>query len=173
MLSATAAAAAGTIAAVVVALRQVGHERKRALHAEQERDQERAAIEAERTANRRAARTAQALRVVAYPRWKVDGRTGAAESGHWQVRLGNYSDAPVFDVVVETFVGGLRVDRASQQALTPNADSLVDFGDRTDRGAPPECVLYFRDVAGVHWKREQTGGLVEVDEHRNPIERVL
>jgi hypothetical protein len=179
MLVVTGLAAAGTIAAVIVALRAIRHERDRATEesarataAEAERDAERAAVEAERTLNRVAARRAQARLVVAYPMWKtLQEMAGGNEIGYWTIQIGNYSSAPVFEVRVETYMAGARLGPgAKQSTLAPMTPSWIDHENLTNRANAPTALLYFRDVAGVRWRREQSGNLAELDEEGRPIE---
>jgi hypothetical protein len=179
MLVVTGLAAAGTIAAVIVALRAIRHERARASEesarataAEAERDAERAEVEAERTQNRIATRRSQARLVIAYPMWKtVQKMLGGNEIGYWTIQVGNYSSAPVFDVRVETYMAGTKLGPgAIQPTLAPMTQAWIDHNDLNDRAAVPTAALFFRDVAGVRWRREQSGHLAELDEEGRQVE---
>jgi len=98
-----------TFVAVLVALIGFGFEAYRARQAnhradvaEAQRDAERAAadearenFERERTERER---VVQAQLVIAWPRYQ---RQEASTVGHWRVAIGNFSDAPIFDVFAQ------------------------------------------------------------------------
>ncbi|WP_203752482.1 hypothetical protein [Cellulomonas chitinilytica] len=129
-------------------------------------DADRAAADAARIARER---RAQALLVLAYPEWHEEHRgLGGRAVGHWRVRHGNYSASPIFDVFAQAFVGSAVDSEMTSSVLVPGGAG--DFlTTATDNAAPPVAVIFFRDLAGVRWKRLQTGELIEVDENRRPI----
>ena len=130
-------------------------------------DADRAAADAERSARER---RAQALLVVAYPEFQEESRgLGGSVFGHWRIQLGNYSPSPVFDVLAQAFVEGEDGAVEATSAVLVPGGSAGFRTTLTTQGTPPVAVIFFRDIAGVRWKRLQTGELIEVDELRRSI----
>ena len=162
--------AVGTLAAVAVAVISTRHEaaarvraEARAEAAERSRDAERRTADAERATREREAaaraRTEQALLVAVWPEWHTDIVTGGGPIGHWKLKLGNFSRAPVFDLSVgATNEAGQVVAGAHLHALPPDTVKSADTEER-DREAPPRAEVVFRDLAGLTWSRKHTGEL--------------
>lgn len=163
--------ALGTVAAVAVALVGTKHARKAQAKAEAELAHERAHAANAAESAELAARRAQAEKVLAWSShvatnamlsdrgWVIDESNGLPV-----VRIANFSDAPVFDVVVmaQAF-NGKSAECWRATALEPTseariADTLMDF---EPLDGPVHAWMTFRDLAGRTWKRYQSGELVE------------
>lgn len=170
------AGAIATTAAVFIALASIRREHEATKKAEQreaeavaERDAERTTHGAERAHAAERERRAQALLVIAYP-WMegIDPTSTARQVGHWQMVVDNYSPAPVFDVRCECFIGD-ELDSFSERLVLPPGGKQLVFTTSKSPDDDPRTLVYFRDVAGVRWRRDEDGTLTEVDASRQPI----
>ncbi|MCC2307191.1 hypothetical protein [Cellulomonas chengniuliangii] len=114
-------------------------------------------------------RRAQALLVIGWAKFKPEQTMlNGATLGSWEVRVGNYSGAPVFDVRAEAIQNN-SIDKYAETPVLAPGRELVLEATSIDETSGPNAVLYFRDVAGRYWRRLQSGALSEVNEHRQPI----
>ncbi|WHP18823.1 hypothetical protein [Cellulomonas sp. ES6] len=171
------AGAIATTAAVFIAVAGIQREHKATEKAESreaaalaERDAERKQREASEARSRDEARRAQAMLVIAYPRFKASMVTGGGRAiGAWQVLVSNHSTAPIFDVHVEAFLGETRDAFADTSVLPPGEIARLETTELRPDAAEPGSVVYFRDLQNVRWRRYQDGTLAEVDDNRQPI----
>lgn len=153
--------ALATAAAVIVALAAVHHERRRAQRAEDQLKEERRSARDAAAEEAEAARRAQALLVTAWPQWEIFTHAPRPGVGRWNIKVGNFSDAPVFNVVLQAFTGINMLDaEGGARVLEPNGRATITTTHTNDLD-PPRALVYFRDLAGVWWRRQQTGGALE------------
>jgi hypothetical protein len=141
------AVAVGSVASVLLALVQIGQDRRR------------------RTDE---ARLSQARRIAAWPGEETDGRQ--------EVILLNRSDEPVYEAVVSfVFIQGaawrageeIPPDRASSSQVTtglipPGRSRVWLPGDWHGINLRPGVEIAFTDRAGIHWVRRANGDLDEL-----------
>jgi hypothetical protein len=152
---ATAAAAAGTVAAFAAALLQIRTERKARHRQENELQQQ--------------ARRAQAERISAWP-------TSDSPGGWTPIALCNRSEEPVYRAVVSLVMiqgAGARTGKELVAAgnlkwletltvIPPGEHSTTVQGGWDGRMRRPGVEVAFTDRAGVHWLRTADGSLAEI-----------
>ena len=168
------ATAIGTVSAVLAALSlglydgrvQRKRQAEELRRLETERDQARAARDAAEALEATRIREAQARKVAI---WTEDDPKWAPSLPRTVMAVGNFSDAPVFNLVVEFQTHEGPIDFKSIPSLKPGEmrtleqrNSIIGLPD--PRQIPEiieECVVTFRDVVGIVWTRDLTGALAE------------
>lgn len=132
------------------------HERRRAEH---RRVIEQRAARSER-------RRAQALRVIAWH----EVRPLKSPGGLWltHVVMLNGSTAPIFDVSVHAWADGNPdpLPITERTVLVPDVE-VVAVQPEHEHGTL-RVFCYFRDLAGVFWRRDEDGTLLELDANGDP-----
>lgn len=146
-----------------------------------ERVREDRAVRAEQARQDREAREAQADRVAAWYRcfYPEDPLLRPGKSGHWGAHIRNGSALPVYDLRVD-FVGPDGTTRAhgdpiavvppgdvhshpeGRQALLAHEHDEAGVLTWLETGDQIRLRIKFRDAAGRHWSRDESGVLSEV-----------
>lgn len=174
------AGAIATSLAVVIALwgtlhatRATARAEARAQAAEAARDHERTIAEARRDADdlkqREELRRAQAARITVWVERGGLPFVGEAEAPH-VLRVVNHSDVPAFDVRAHVFTADTASFPIIQRVVLPAGESIATvLPDNLQDDERPVAFVYFHDLAGVSWRRDQTGDLQELDQQGHPV----